>query len=52
MDGIDEKLDAKKDEAPAIDSWEAAFAALEQRNKKEPEETPAGRDGRARRSVP
>ena len=45
MDGIDEKLDAKKDEAPAIDSWEAAFAALEQRNKKEPEETPAGRDG-------
>lgn len=45
MDGIDEKLDAKKDEAPAIDSWEAAFAALEQRNKKEPEETPADRDG-------
>lgn len=45
MDGIDEKLDAKKDEAPAIDSWEAAFAALEQRNKKEPEETPANRDG-------
>lgn len=45
MNGIDEKLDAKKDEAPAIDSWEAAFAALEQRNKKEPEETPAGRDG-------
>lgn len=45
MDGIDEKLDAKKDEAPAIDSWEAAFAALEQRNKKEPEETPASRDG-------
>lgn len=45
MDGIDEKLDAKKDEAPTIDSWEAAFAALEQRNKKEPEETPAGRDG-------
>lgn len=44
MDGIDEKLDAKKDEAPAIDSWEAAFAALEQRNKKEPEETPADRD--------
>lgn len=44
MDGIDEKLDAKKDEAPAIDSWEAAFAALEQRNKKESEETPAGRD--------
>lgn len=45
MDGIDEKLDAKKDEAPTIDSWEAAFAALEQRNKKEPEETPADRDG-------
>lgn len=45
MDGIDEKLDAKKDEAPAIDSWEAAFAALEQRNKKEPEEAPANRDG-------
>lgn len=45
MDGIDEKLDAKKDEAPTIDSWEAAFAALEQRNKKEPEETPASRDG-------
>lgn len=45
MNGIDEKLDAKKDEAPAIDSWEAAFAALEQRNKKEPEETPADRDG-------
>lgn len=45
MNGIDEKLDAKKDEAPAIDSWEAAFAALEQKNKKEPEETPAGRDG-------
>lgn len=45
MNGIDEKLDAKKDEAPAIDSWEAAFAALEQRNKKEPEETPANRDG-------
>lgn len=45
MNGIDEKLDAKKDEAPAIDSWEAAFAALEQRDKKEPEETPAGRDG-------
>lgn len=45
MNGIDEKLDAKKDEAPTIDSWEAAFAALEQRNKKEPEETPAGRDG-------
>lgn len=45
MDGIDEKLDAKKDEAPAIDSWEAAFAVLEQRNKKEPEETPADRDG-------
>ena len=45
MNGIDEKLDAKKDEAPAIDSWEAAFAALEQRNKKEPEEPPAGRDG-------
>lgn len=45
MNGIDENLDAKKDEAPAIDSWEAAFAALEQRNKKEPEETPAGRDG-------
>lgn len=45
MNGIDEKLDAKKDEAPAIDSWEAAFAALEQRNKKEPEETPASRDG-------
>lgn len=45
MDGIDEKLDAKKDEAPTIDSWEAAFAALEQRNKKESEETPAGRDG-------
>lgn len=45
MDGIDEKLDAKKDEAPAIDSWEAAFAALEQRNKKEPEEAPADRDG-------
>ena len=45
MDGIDEKLDAKKDEAPTIDSWEAAFAALEQRNKKEPEETPANRDG-------
>lgn len=45
MNGIDEKLDAKKDEAPAIDSWEAAFAALEQRNKKELEETPAGRDG-------
>lgn len=45
MDGIDEKLDSKKDEAPAIDSWEAAFAALEQRNKKEPEETPADRDG-------
>ena len=44
MNGIDEKLDAKKDEAPAIDSWEAAFAALEQRNKKEPEETPADRD--------
>lgn len=47
MDGIDEKLDAKKDEAPAIDSWEAAFAALEQRNKKEPEETPANRDGQS-----
>lgn len=45
MDGIDEKLDAKKDEAPAIDSWEAAFAALEQRNKKESEEAPANRDG-------
>jgi hypothetical protein len=45
MNGIDEKLDAKKDETPAIDSWEAAFAALEQRNKKEPEETPADRDG-------
>lgn len=45
MNGIDEKLDAKKDEAPTIDSWEAAFAALEQRNKKEPEETPANRDG-------
>lgn len=45
MNGINEKLDAKKDEAPAIDSWEAAFAALEQRNKKEPEETPADRDG-------
>lgn len=45
MNGIDEKLDAKKDEAPAIDSWEAAFAALEQRNKKESEETPANRDG-------
>lgn len=45
MNGIDEKLDAKKDEAPAIDSWEAAFAALEQRNKKEPEETPTDRDG-------
>lgn len=45
MNGIDEKLDAKKDEAPAIDSWEAAFAALEQRNKKESEETPASRDG-------
>lgn len=45
MNGIDEKLDAKKDEAPAIDSWEAAFAALEQRNKKELEETPADRDG-------
>lgn len=45
MNGIDEKLDAKKDETPAIDSWEAAFAALEQRNKKEPEETPANRDG-------
>lgn len=45
MNGIDEKLDAKKDEAPAIDSWEAAFAALEQRNKKEPEETSASRDG-------
>lgn len=45
MNGIDEKLDAKKDEAPAIDSWEAAFAALEQRNKKESEETPADRDG-------
>lgn len=45
MNGIDEKLDTKKDEAPAIDSWEAAFAALEQRNKKEPEETPADRDG-------
>lgn len=45
MNGIDEKLDAKKDEASAIDSWEAAFAALEQRNKKEPEETPADRDG-------
>lgn len=45
MDGIDEKLDAKKDEAPAIDSWEAAFAALEQGNKKEPEETPANRGG-------
>lgn len=45
MNGVDEKLDAKKDEAPAIDSWEAAFAALEQRNKKEPEETPADRDG-------
>lgn len=45
MNGIDENLDAKKDEAPTIDSWEAAFAALEQRNKKEPEETPADRDG-------
>lgn len=45
MNGIDEKLDAKKDEAPTIDSWEAAFAALEQRNKKEPEETPTNRDG-------
>lgn len=45
MNGIDEKLDAKKDEAPAIDSWEAAFATLEQRNKKEPEETSADRDG-------
>lgn len=45
MDGIAENLDAKKDEAPAIDSWEAAFAALEQRNKKEPEEAPADRDG-------
>ena len=45
MNGIDEKLDAKKDEASTIDSWEAAFAALEQRNKKEPEETPADRDG-------
>lgn len=45
MNGIDEKLDEKKDEAPAIDSWEAAFAALEQRDKKEPEETPADRDG-------
>lgn len=45
MNGIDENLDAKKDEAPTIDSWEAAFAALEQRNKKESEETPAGRDG-------
>nr|DAM92555.1 MAG TPA: hypothetical protein [Caudoviricetes sp.] len=45
MDGIAENLDAKKDEAPAIDSWEAAFAALEQRNKKEPEETSANRDG-------
>lgn len=45
MNGIDEKLDAKKDEAPTIDSWEAAFAALEQRNKKESEETPADRDG-------
>lgn len=45
MNGIDEKLDAKKDEAPAIDSWEAAFAALEQRDKKESEETPADRDG-------
>lgn len=47
MNGIDEKLDAKKDEAPAIDSWEAAFAALEQRNKKESEETPADRDGQS-----
>lgn len=45
MDGIAENLDAKKDKAPAIDSWEAAFAALEQRNKKEPEEAPADRDG-------
>lgn len=45
MDGINEKLDAKKDEAPTIDSWEAAFAALEQRNKKESEETPTSRDG-------
>lgn len=45
MNGIDENLDAKKDEAPTIDSWEAAFAALEQRNKKESEETPASRDG-------
>ena len=45
MDGIAENLYAKKDEAPAIDSWEAAFAALEQRNKKEPEETSANRDG-------
>ena len=44
MNGIDEKLDAKKDEAPAIDSWEAAFAALEQRNKKEPEEAPVETD--------
>lgn len=47
MNGIDEKLDAKKDEAPTIDSWETAFAALEQRNKKEPEETPADRDGQS-----
>lgn len=47
MNGIDEKLDAKKDEAPTIDSWEAAFAALEQRNKKESEETPADRDGQS-----
>lgn len=45
MNGLDEKLDARKGEAPAIDSWEAAFAALEQRNKKEPEETPADRGG-------
>lgn len=45
MNGTAENMDGKQNEAPAIDSWEAAFAALEQRNKKEPEETPADRDG-------
>ena len=45
MNGTAENMDGKQGEAPAVNPWEAAFAALEQKDKKASEETSADRDG-------
>lgn len=52
MNGTAENMDGRQDEAPAVNPWEAAFAALEQKDKEEPEEAPADRDGQPNAGEP